>query len=163
MKDQRRLCMKGDKKLIDTLNSLLADELTAINQYMVHSEMNDNWGYEKLHKQNEKRAIDEMKHAEKLIGRILFLEGIPIVSELRKIRIGADVPKQLANDHALEQAAIKAYNKAIALAGEVGDFATREILEHILQDEDGHIDDIEEMTDQIGHMGVQIFLSTQKG
>lgn len=155
--------MKGNKKLIETLNSLLADELTAINQYMVHSEMCDNWGYEKLHKAIEKRAIDEMKHAEKLIGRILFLEGTPTVSELRKMAIGADVPAQLAGDHGLEMGAIKAYNDAIKLAGEVADFATREILEHILQDEDAHIDGIEELQDQIGHMTLPIFLTTQVG
>ena len=94
--------MKGNEKLIGTLNSLLADELTAINQYMVHGEMCGNWGYEKLHKSVEKRAFAEMKHAEKLIVRILFLEGTPIVSNLRTMRIGADIPKQLNNDHALE-------------------------------------------------------------
>jgi bacterioferritin len=153
--------MKGNKRLIETLNSLLADELTAINQYMVHSEMCNSWGYQKLHKQFEKRAIDEMKHAEKLIGRILFLEGIPIVSNLRKMHIGADVPKQLASDHVLEEEAIKAYNAAIALAGEVKDFATRDILEGILNDEDKHIDEIEESRDQIGHMTLPIFLSVQ--
>lgn len=113
--------MKGNAKLIETLNSLLADELTAINQYMVHSEMCANWGYEKLHKSSEKRAIDEMKHAEKLIGRILFLEGRPTVSVLEKMSIGADVPLQLAGDHSLEMGAIKAYNTAIGQAGEVGD------------------------------------------
>src|SRR5512139_3927218 len=113
--------MKGNEKLIATLNSLLGDELTAINQYMVHSEMCASWGYEKLHKHFEKRAIDEMKHAEKLIGRILFLEGLPTVSTLRKITIGADVPKQLASDRASEMDAIKAYNDAIHLAGEVRD------------------------------------------
>jgi bacterioferritin len=143
------------------LNALLADELTAINQYMVHSEMCANWGYEKLHKHFEKRAIDEMKHAEKLIGRILFLEGTPTVSILRKMSIGGDVSTQLGSDHALEMGAIKAYNDAIKLAGDVGDFATREILEHILQDEDAHIDGIEELQDQIGHMTLPIFLSTQ--
>lgn len=153
--------MKGNKKLIETLNSLLADELTAINQYMVHSEMCANWGYEKLHNHFEKRAFQEMKHAEKLIGRILFLEGTPTVNELRKMSIGADVPAQLAGDHGLEMGAIKAYNDAIKLAGEVADFATREILEHILQDEDGHIDGIEELQDQIGHMTLPIFLTTQ--
>jgi bacterioferritin len=155
--------MKGNKKLNETLNSLLADELTAINQYMVHSEMCANWGYEKLHKHLEKRAIDEMKHAEKLIGRILFLEGTPTVSLLRKMSIGGDVSTQLASDHALEMGAIKAYNDAIKLAGDVGDFATREILEHILQDEDAHIDGIEELQDQIGHMTLPIFLTTQVG
>ncbi len=153
--------MKGDPKLIETLNSLLADELTAINQYMVHSEMCDNWGYEKLHKHFEKRAIDEMKHAEKLIGRILFLEGIPIVTNLKKILIGADVPKQLEYDHKAEEEAIKAYNDAIVLAGEVKDFATREVLESILKDEDMHIDQIEELQDQINQMSIQIFLTTQ--
>jgi len=155
--------MKGNEKLTHTLNALLADELTAINQYMVHSEMCDDWGYGKLHEHIEKRAIDEMKHAEKLIGRILFLEGTPVVSELRKIHIGADVKKQLENDHRAEEDAIKAYNAAIKLAGDVGDFATREVLDSILQEEDAHIDGIEELQDQIGHMGVQIFLTTQVG
>jgi bacterioferritin len=155
--------MKGNPKLIETLNSLLADELTAINQYMVHSEMCDNWGYEKLHKRFEKRAIDEMKHAEKLIGRILFLEGIPVVSNLKKISIGADVPKQLASDREAEEGAIKAYNDAIKLAGEVGDFATREVLEKILQDEDKHIDEIEMLLDQIDQMTIHHFLTMQTG
>jgi bacterioferritin len=155
--------MKGSAKLIETMNSLLADELTAINQYMVHSEMCNNWGYGKLHEGFEKRAIEEMKHAEKLIERILFLEGIPIVTELRKISIGADVPKQLANDLAAEIDAVKAYNAAIKLAGDEADFATREVLESILQDEDAHVDAIEELQDQIEHMTLPIFLTTQVG
>ena len=155
--------MKGDKKLIATLNSLLADELTAISQYMVHSEMSANWGYGKLHKHFEKRAIDEMKHAEKLIGRILFLEGIPVVSNLKKITIGAEIPKQLANDNASESGAIKSYNDAIKLAGDVKDFATREVLASILKDEDAHIDGIEELQDQIRQMTLPIFLATQLG
>lgn len=153
--------MKGDPKLIKTMNSLLADELTAINQYMVHSEMCDSWGYEKLHETIEKRAIQEMKHAESLIGRILFLEGIPVVSELKKIFIGAEVPKMLEFDRKAEFEAIKAYNAAIKLAGEVGDFATRELLEKILQDEDKHIDEIEELMDQVKQMTLPIFLTTQ--
>jgi bacterioferritin len=153
--------MKGNDKLLASLNSLLADELTAINQYMVHSEMCDSWGYEKLHKHFEKRAIDEMKHAEKLIGRILFLEGIPIVSELKKIHIGDVVPKQLANDLAAENDAIKAYNEAIVLAGEVRDHATRDILQSILNDEDRHLDEIEELRDQIDQMTLGVFLVTQ--
>ncbi|NPV05041.1 MAG: bacterioferritin [Syntrophaceae bacterium] len=153
--------MKGDPKLLATLNSLLADELTAINQYMVHSEMAEAWGYKKLHEAFEKRAIDEMKHAETLIGRILFLEGTPTVSKLNKMTIGADVPKQLAGDRGLEMMAVKAYNEAIVLAGEVKDFATRQILEKILADEDKHIDQIEEMQDQIQQMSLQIFLTTQ--
>jgi bacterioferritin len=155
--------MKGDPKLIKALNSLLADELTAINQYMVHSEMCDNWGYEKLHKTIEARAIAEMKHAEQLIGRVLFLEGLPIVSDLKKIYIGADIPKMFVNDHNAEAGAIKAYNEAIVLAGALKDYATREILEGILKDEDAHIDGIEEIQDQIGQMGLQIFLTTKVG
>jgi bacterioferritin len=155
--------MKGNAKLIATLNALLADELTAINQYMVHSEMCDNWGYGKLHKAIEKRAVDEMKHAEKLIGRILFLEGLPVVSELKKLLIGADIPKMFVNDHTSEAGAVKSYNEAIILAGQVKDFATREILEGILKDEDAHIDQIEEVQDQIGQMTLPIFLTTQVG
>jgi len=153
--------MKGDSKLIETLNSLLADELTATSQYMVHSEMAANWGYEKLHKHFEKRAIDEMKHAEKLIGRILFLEGRPIVSNLKEIKIGAEVTAQLNYDHTAESGAIKAYNDAILQAGDLKDFATREILEHILSEEDKHIDAIEALRDQISQMGIQVFLSRQ--
>ncbi len=153
--------MKGAQKVIKALNSLLADELTAINQYMVHAEMCENWGYDKLGETIQKRAIEEMKHAEKLIGRIVFLEGTPIVSELRKMNIGADVPKMFASDHALESGAIKAYNSSILVCGDAQDYATREILEHILNDEDKHIDDIEAVQDQIEQMGLQMFLSTQ--
>ncbi|NLV59957.1 MAG: bacterioferritin [Clostridiales bacterium] len=153
--------MKGDPKLIDTLNSLLADELTAINQYIVHAEMCEDWGYGKLHKGFEKRSIDEMKHAEKLIGRILFLGGIPIVTNLNRVHIGAEVPKQVENDRIAESGAIKAYNDAIVLAGEVRDYATRDILVQILNDEDRHMDELEEMLDQIEHMTLPIFLTTQ--
>lgn len=153
--------MKGNPEVIKVLNALLADELTAINQYIVHSEMCDNWGYGKLHKVIEKRAIDEMKHAEKLIGRILFLEGIPVVSKLNDLHIGADVPKMYDNDHASEADAIKSYNQAIALCGEVKDYATRDILQAILKDEDAHIDEIEAVIDEIEQMTLPIFLSTQ--
>ncbi|MBF0543287.1 MAG: bacterioferritin [Candidatus Riflebacteria bacterium] len=155
--------MEGNQNLLKELNSLLSDELTAISQYMVHSEMANNWGYEKLHKHFESRAIDEMKHAEMLIGRIIFLEGIPVVSSLKKINIGADVEKQLFHDHSGEIDAIKAYNQAIILAGEVKDYATREMLEKILLDEDRHVDKIEELQDQIKHMTLPVFLSTQVG
>jgi len=153
--------MEGNPKLIETLNALLADELAAINQYIVHAEMCDDWGYGKLHEGFEKRAIQEMKHAEKLIGRILFLGGRPIVSKLSDIHIGEDVPKQLENDRAAEESAIKAYNEAIALAAEVGDHATRDMLVKILNDEDHHMDELEELLDQIEQMTLPIFLSTQ--
>jgi bacterioferritin len=154
--------MKGNEKLLKTLNGLLADELTAINQYMVHAEMCANWGYSKLHDAIQARAVTEMKHAEALIERIIFLEGTPIVSKLNKINIGPDVPKMMSNDHAAEMVAVKGYNAAIKLATEVADNATKEILEHILKDEDGHVDEIEEQRDQIEQMGIAIYLSTKK-
>jgi bacterioferritin len=155
--------MKGNPKLIETLNGLLSDELTAINQYIVHAEMCDNWGYGKLHDHFEKRAIDEMKHAGILISRILFLEGQPVVNILKAIHIGSDVTKMFQNDHKAEEGAIEAYNAAIKQSGDVKDFATREILEHILNDEDAHIDAIEENQDQIGHMTLGIYLTTKVG
>jgi bacterioferritin len=155
--------MKGDQRVIDRLNALLADELTAINQYMVQSEMCSNWGYERLHKAIEKRAIDEMKHAEKLIGRILFLEGGPTVSKLNKIDIGGDVTAQHKNDHAAEVGAIRAYNEGIKLAVEVGDNGTRELMGSILKDEEDHIDWIEAQLDQIQQMGIQNYLVEQLG
>lgn len=153
--------MKGNAKLIDSLNALLKDEITAINQYMVHAEMCEDWGYGKLSKEIKDRAITEMKHAEKLIERILFLEGTPVVSEMNTIKIGGEVPQQLEFDHASEADAIKNYNNAIVLAGEVKDYATRDILVEILSDEDAHIDNIEEMLDQIEQMKLHNFLTTQ--
>ena len=153
--------MKGNDKILETLNMLLADELTAINQYMVQSEMCADWGYEKLHEAIEKRAIDEMKHAEKLIGRIIFLEGKPIVSNLNKINIGATVDAQHNNDHEAEEMAIKAYNDAIKLAVEVGDNGSRDLFEEILEDEEDHIDWIESQLDQIEQMGLQVYLGEQ--
>lgn len=155
--------MKGDPKVIETLNSLLARELTVVNQYMVHAEMCDNWGYSRLHEAIQKRAVVEMKHAEKLIGRIIFLEGTPVVSELQKMHIGADVPKMFASDHEAELDAVRQYNAGILVCGDAKDYATREILEHILNDEDSHVDSIEAVQDQIEHMGIQVFLSTQVG
>ena len=153
--------MKGNEKIIAKLNELLADELSAINQYMVHSEMCADWGYEKLHEAIEKRAIDEMKHAEKLIGRILFLEGLPIVSELNPLHIGAKVPDQAENDHTAEVGAIKSYNDGIRLAVELGDNGSRALMESILADEEDHIDWIEEQLDQIEQMGLPQYLSEQ--
>ncbi len=153
--------MKGNPQLIDRLNARLAEELTAINQYVVHGEMCANWGYERLHEALEKRAIAEMKHAEKLIERILFLEGTPIVSKLNELHIGSTVQAQLENDLQDEYAAVRAYNQDIQFAGEVGDFGTRELLEAILQDEEDHVDWLEAQLDQIHQMGLQIYLSEQ--
>ena len=153
--------MKGNAQLIAALNGLLADELTAINQYVVHAEMAENWGYGKLQKLVSARSITEMKHAEKLIERILFLDGSPTVSVLNMINIGKDVPEQFSDDLAAEMSAVMNYNKAIKLAMEVSDNATKELLESILQDEDAHVDVIEEKQDQISQMGIQLFLTTQ--
>ncbi len=153
--------MKGDDKILAVLNDLLAEELTAINQYMVHSEMCANWGYQRLHEKIEKRAIEEMKHAEQLIARILFLEGTPVVSRLNPLHIGDDVPKQLQSDLSSELTAVRSYNEAIKLTDESGDAMTRELLEHILKDEDAHVDWLEAQHDQIRQMGLAVYLSTQ--
>jgi bacterioferritin len=153
--------MKGSPLVINHINKMLADELTAINQYIVHSEMCANWGYGKLHKHIEERAIVEMKHAETLIARILFLEGTPTVSNLNKINIGKDVAAQLENDHAAELGANKGYNEGIHIAVENNDNGTREIFEEILGDEEAHIDWIEAQLDQISHMGLPNYLVEQ--
>ncbi len=153
--------MKGNAKVIDFLNFALADELTAVSQYMVHSEMCANWGYERLAGVIEKRAVEEMKHAEKLIGRILFLEGTPIVNNLGKMHIGADVNAMLTNDHEAESGAIKAYNEGIKICVELGDNGSRALLESNLQDEEAHIDWLEAQLDQINHMGIPTYLVEQ--
>jgi bacterioferritin len=153
--------MKGNEQLIKSMNFLLADELAAVNQYILHSEMCANWGYGKLHHAVEKRAIDEMKHAEKLIGRILFLEGLPTVSNLHPIHIGATVVDQLANDSQAEYGAVTGYNDAIRLAVEVGDNTTRALLESILHDEEDHIDWLEAQRDQIAQAGLAVYLGQQ--
>jgi bacterioferritin len=155
--------MKGNDKIIAKLNFLLADELTAINQYIVHAEMCDNWGYKKLHDAAQKRAIDEMKHAERLITRILFLEGKPVVSSLNKITIGEEVPKHHQHDWNAENGAIAGYNDGIKLAVEIGDNGTRELMESILKDEEAHIDWLEAQQDQIKQLGVQNYLVEQIG
>ena len=153
--------MKGNDQLISVLNSLLSDELTATNQYIVHSELCANWGYEKLHDVIEKRAIDEMKHAEKHISRILYLEGKPVVSELKKINIGDAVDTQFANDLNSEVSAVKAYNAAIKQANDTGDQGTSDMLKMILLDEEAHIDWLEAQLDQIKQMGLATYLSSQ--
>ena len=153
--------MKGNPQIIDKLNFLLADELTAISQYMVQAEMCANWGFKHLAEAVEKRAIEEMKHAETHIGRILFLEGMPIVSELGKMHIGESVEEFHKNDWNSENGAIQAYNEAIQLAVTCADNGTREMLEAILKDEEAHIDWLEAQLDQIKQMGIQVYLSEQ--
>lgn len=153
--------MKGNEKILEHLNARLSEELGAINQYMVHAEMCDNWNYKRLDEMIQKRAIDEMKHAEKLIARILFLEGRPIVTNLGKVDIGSEVPKMHEKDHASEVSAIRGYNETIRLAVEVGDNGTRDLVAAILKEEEEHIDAIEAQLDQIRQTGVENYLAEQ--
>jgi bacterioferritin len=153
--------MKGNEKILAVLNNLLSDELTAISQYMVHSEMCDNWRYAELHKVIEERAITEMKHAEQLIARILFLDGTPVVSSLKKINIGADIEAQFDNDLAAEYGAVKGYNEGIRLAYELGDNGSRELMDSILVDEEEHVDWLEAQIGQVKLMGLPSYLVEQ--
>ena len=153
--------MKGNQKVISSLNDRLREELTAISQYMVQSEMCANWGYEKLHEAIEKQAKDEMHHAEMLICRVIFLEGMPVVSKLDAIKVGKTVKDMIGNDREAEAAAIKAYNESMELAVKLGDNATRDMLATILQDEERHVDWAEQQRDQIEHMGIENYLANQ--
>jgi len=153
--------MKGNEMIIGHLNARLVDELTAINQYMVHAKMCENWEYKCLAETIEKRAVAEMRHAEKLIARILFLEGLPLVGGLNKLHIGGDVPKIHVNDHDAEEEIIQGYNEGIRIATEVGDNGTRRLFQEILSDEEDHIDWIEAQLDQIKHVGPQNYLTEQ--
>lgn len=153
--------MKGNTKLLTLLNKCLADELTAINQYMVHSEMCENWGYGKLHMAIRKQAMDEMHHAEWLIERIIFLDGTPTVSRLNAINIGKTVPEIISNDNKDEHDAVRTYNDAIKLAREVGDEGTVDLLIKILIMEEGHVDWAEIQNEQIKQMGLENYLTTQ--
>ena len=153
--------MKGKEEVINLLNELLADELTAINQYIVHAEMCANWGLSKLYQEFKKRAIDEMRHAEKFIERILFLEGRPVVSKLNEIHVGETVEKQLRNDLSAELEAVKQYNEAIALATRLGDNGTKDIFEEVLADEERHVDELETELEKIAHMGLENYLTTK--
>ncbi|MDT8442928.1 MAG: bacterioferritin [Desulfuromonadales bacterium] len=155
--------MKGNKQLIDALNERLAEELGAINQYFVHGEMCEDWGYGTLHSAIKQRSIQEMKHAEKLIERILFLDGQPMVSKLGPITIGKKVEEMHQKDWNAEDDAIKKYNETIRLAVEVGDNGTKSMLEDILKDEESHLDWLEEQQDQIKQMGIQCYLAEQMG
>jgi bacterioferritin len=153
--------MKGNEQLLTVLNQLLADELTAISQYMVHSEMCDSWGYDKLHKAIEHQAMDEMHHAEWLIRRIIFLEGTPVISKLNPVRIGQTVADMVGNDQEAELAAVRAYNQAIAAARDAGDQATGDLLLQILKMEEGHADWADMQRAQIEQMGLQNYLANQ--
>jgi bacterioferritin len=153
--------MKGNSEIIELLNEALSEELTAINQYFLHAEMCENWGYKKQSAASKKQAVDEMKHAEVLIERILFLEGRPNLSKYQMLTIGQTVPDMIANDLKLEVSAVALYNKIIEVATKKNDQGTAELLKKILKDEEAHVDSLEEMQDKIRDMGVQIYLSVQ--
>jgi bacterioferritin len=153
--------MKGNKELIIVLNSLLEDELTVINQYMVHSEMCANWGYSKLHMAIRKQAMDEMNHAQWLIERIIFFDDAPTVSKLKKIKIGKTVFEMINNDYNNELEVVREYNDAIKLAREVDDQGTVDLLTRILKMEEGHVDWAEIQRAQIMQMGMKNYLVNQ--
>jgi bacterioferritin len=155
--------MQGNKKVLAALNAMLADELTAISQYMVHSEMCESWGYARLHDAIEKQARDEMNHAEWLIQRILFLDGRPVVSKLNPMQIGKDVQEMVGNDQDAELAAVRGYNAAIRVAREASDQATVDLLTRILKMEEGHVDWAEQQRAQVEQMGLQNYLANQTG
>lgn len=153
--------MKGKPEVLKVLQEMLKEELGAINQYIMHSEMCENWGYERLAKHIKKESINEMTHAEKLVERILFLEGFPSLSELPKLNIGKNVKQQLENDLALENGAVADYNAAIATCRKADDNASADFLKVILADEEGHVDFIEEQLGLIEQLGLQNYLAQQ--
>jgi len=155
--------MQGDPQVIDALNRALTIELTAINQYFCQAKMCKNWGYSRLAKKHYEESIGEMKHAEKIIDRTLFLEGTPEIARYDVIRVGTDVPEQLRNDLQLEMNGVRHYNQAIALCRQVGDNATRELMEEILIESEEHVDWLETQLGLIDAVGLQNYLSEQMG
>jgi bacterioferritin len=153
--------VKGDPRVIQMLNEVLKAELTAINQYFLHAEMCENWGYERLAKITRKESIEEMTHAEKLMERILFLDGTPNMSDYFKINIGGTVEQQLKNDLQLEYDAVKRLNGFVKEATHLNDTGSRELFEKILVDEEHHIDYLEAQLHAIGEMGYQNYLAEQ--
>ena len=153
--------MKGNPDVINLLNTVLTGELTAVNQYFLHAKMCENWGYHRLAEHVRKESIDEMKHADKLIERILFLEGVPNVQRLGKINIGQKVAEQLKLDLAVEMEAIPRLNDGIKLCRDNGDNGTEDLLTHILTSEEAHVDWLESQLSQIAEMGEAIYLSQQ--
>jgi bacterioferritin len=157
----RSRAMKGDKQVIQYLNRILTNELTAVNQYFLHARMLDNWGMEKLGKYEYKESIDEMRHADRLVKRILFLDGLPNLQDLDKIWIGENIEELLRCDLKLEEIAIPLLREAIAHCESVKDYVTRELLEDILESEEEHVDFIETQIGLIAQMGVQNYVQLQ--
>ena len=153
--------MKGDAKVIAYLNQILANELTAINQYFLHSRMFRNWGYQALAKHEYEESIDEMKHADKLVERILFLDGLPNLQKLNKLLIGETPKEVIACDLKLEEMAIPDLRDAIAYCETVRDYATRELLEDILESEEEHVDWLETQLELIGRVGLENYLQSK--
>ncbi len=153
--------MRGDDEVIELLNEVLTAELTAINQYFLHAKMCDNWGYRRLAHTIRDESIDEMKHAETLTERVLYLEGIPNLQRLSPLRIGETVPEQLGNDLAVEMSALQRLNDGIALCVRLGDNGTRELLEDILVEEEHHVDWLETQLETIRQIGLEHYLAQQ--
>src|SRR5205823_10195435 len=153
--------MKGSGKVIELLNEILTAELTGVNQYFVHAKMCDNWGYERLAEAIRKESMEEMKHAEELIERILFLEGVPNMQRLGKVKVGETVAEQLKLDHALELEAVATLNKAIAITTEVGDNGSRDLFEDILESEEDHVNWLEAQLQLIRQVGEENYLAQQ--
>ncbi len=153
--------MKGKPEVIEVLAKMLKEELGAISEYFIHAEMCENWGYKKLSDHTKKESINEMKHAETLIERILFLDGTPNLNDLPKLAVGKDVKQQFENDLALERNAVIEYNAGIAICRKAGDHASADLLQAILADEEEHVDFLEEQLGLIEHVGIQNYLALQ--
>ena len=153
--------MKGKPEVLEVLSKMLKEELGAISEYMVHAEMCENWGYSRLAKHIKQQSVGEMKHAEALIERILYLEGTPNLNDLPKLNIGKDVKQQLQNDLALEENAVAEYNAAVAAAQKAGDNGSAELLKKLLLDEEGHVDFLETQLGIIKDIGLENYLSEQ--
>lgn len=153
--------MKGKPEVIEILSKMLKEELGALNQYMLHAEMQNNWGFKRLYGVTKKQAIGEMKHAEELIERILFLEGMPNLADMPKLNIGKDVKQQLSNDLALEKGAVAEYNAAVAAARKAGDNGSADLLDELLHDEEEHVDQLETQLGLIDQLGLENYLAQQ--